>query len=41
LLGHVRSGALTVDIDAVALADAPAAWDRERAGAHTKLVVTP
>src|SRR6185437_4820027 len=24
LLGHVRSGALTVDIDAVALADAPA-----------------
>jgi NADPH2:quinone reductase len=41
LLGHVRSGTLTVDIDAVALADAPAAWDRERAGAHTKLVVTP
>lgn len=41
LLGHVRSGALTVDIETVALADAPGAWDRERAGAHTKLVVTP
>ena len=41
LLAHMRTGALALDIEAVALADAPAAWDREGAGAHTKLVVTP
>jgi NADPH:quinone reductase len=41
MLGHMRSGSLTIDIETVALAHAADAWDRERAGAHTKLVVTP
>ena len=41
MLAHVRDGSLQLDVETVALADAAAAWEREKAGAHTKLVVTP
>jgi NADPH:quinone reductase len=41
MLGHVRDGSLELDVETVSLDDAPAAWEREKAGAHTKLVVTP
>ena len=41
LLGHVRNGSLQLDLETAPLADAPAAWERQKAGPHTKLVVTP
>ena len=30
-----------LDVETTSLADAPAAWERQKAGPHTKLVVTP
>ena len=41
LLGHVRDGSLQLDVETTSLAEAPAAWERQKAGPHTKLVVTP
>ena len=41
LLGHVRDGSLQLDVETTPLAEAPAAWERQKAGPHTKLVVTP
>jgi NADPH2:quinone reductase len=41
LLGHVRDGSLELDVEVASLAEAPAAWERQKAGPHTKLVVTP
>jgi NADPH2:quinone reductase len=40
LLGHVRDGSLQLDVETTPLAEAPAAWERQKAGPHTKLVVT-
>jgi hypothetical protein len=41
LLGHVRDGSLELDVEVASLAEAPAAWERQKGGPHTKLVVTP
>jgi NADPH2:quinone reductase len=41
LRGHVRDGSLELDVEVAPLAEAPAAWKRQKAGPHTKLVVTP
>ncbi len=41
LARHIISADITVDVEPVPLSGISAAWERQRAGAHTKLVVTP
>jgi NADPH2:quinone reductase len=41
LARHVLAGRITVDVEPVPLSDIAEAWERQRAGAQTKLVVTP
>jgi hypothetical protein len=41
LAQHVLDGHIGVDVEAVPLSDIGAAWERQRAGANAKLVVTP
>jgi NADPH:quinone reductase len=40
LVEHAAAGRLTIDVDAVPLDEAPAAWVRQAAGTDAKLVVT-
>jgi NADPH2:quinone reductase len=41
LTEHAANGDITVSYEAVPLADVAAAWERQRAGAGTKLVLVP
>jgi NADPH:quinone reductase-like Zn-dependent oxidoreductase len=41
LAPHVSAGDITVDVERLPLADVAAAWERQRAGAHAKLVLAP
>jgi NADPH2:quinone reductase len=41
LAEHVRAGRIAVDVEPLPLDDVGSAWERQRAGAHTKLVLTP
>lgn len=41
MLEHAAAGDLTADVERVPLAEASAAWERQQAGPHRKLVITP
>ena len=41
MLGHARDGALVVDAETFPLGRAAEAWERQKQGPHTKLVITP
>jgi NADPH-dependent curcumin reductase CurA len=41
LATRVVSGEITVDLEALPLSEVATAWERQRAGARTKLVLTP
>ena len=41
MCAHAAAGELTADYERVPLDDAPAAWERQRSGPGTKLVVFP
>ena len=41
MVRHAEAGELHVDVETVKLEDAPAAWERQRGGPKTKLVVVP
>jgi NADPH2:quinone reductase len=38
---HILAGRITVDVEPVPLSEIGAAWERQRAGAERKLIVTP
>lgn len=41
LCRHAAAGGVRIDVETVPLEELPSAWERQAAGAHVKLVVTP
>jgi len=41
MIRHAGAGELTADVETAALADAAAAWERQRGGPKCKLVIVP
>jgi NADPH:quinone reductase-like Zn-dependent oxidoreductase len=41
MVGHAAAGELTADVERVPLDEVADAWERQRAGAHRKLVIVP
>jgi hypothetical protein len=38
---HAAAGRISVDVERIPLSDVAQAWERQRAGAHCKLVLVP